>query len=317
MRRQLVALLALGLAAACRPSPVAPAAPTPPSPPTPVQPTEWPDHIHFGITPVLDVASLQQGNQPLCDELGRLLGTVVELQVSPSYGELGQLLARGEVAFARMSPLAYVVAKQTHPALRLLASMIADGDVDYAAYIVARADSDIQRVDDLRGRAFGFVDRTSASGYLYPLVYIWDRFGKPERFFSSVRFEGNHQALLRAVASGEVDAGATFSAALVTYGEVGLGSPFRIVAKTGRVPYDAFVAGPSLDEAQVASLQAALLGIDTRSARGRAVLGPLRHVNGFLPANDALYDPVRAVVTRATLHGTRVGPDHVSDDADP
>ncbi|MFH1808705.1 MAG: phosphate/phosphite/phosphonate ABC transporter substrate-binding protein [Pseudomonadota bacterium] len=306
------------LLAGCRPEPEVPGPPSPPSSPArPVKASEWPNQIQFGITPVLDLESLRRGNQALCDELGHLLGTEVKLVVSSNYGELGELLIQGQVTFARMSPLAYVVARTQYPSLRLVASMIADGSIDYAAYIVARADSDILRVDDLRGRSFGFVDVTSGSGYLYPLVYIWDRFGKPERFFSGVRFLGNHQALLRAVEEGHVDAGATFSAALVTYGQMGLGSPFRIVAKTGRIPYDAFVAGPALDDAQVAALQSALLGIDTRSPRGRKVLGPLRHINGFLPANDALYDTVRTVVTRATMHGTHVGPDQVSNDAGP
>ncbi len=284
---------------------------------TVIAPASWPAKIRLGLNPVLDRASLVAGYTPFVVELGRLLGTEVELVVSQSYGELGELLERGEVQFGQMSPLAYVVARQRLPGLRLLASQIAEGGASYSAYIVAGVDSDIFRAEDLRGRVMGFVDRSSASGYLYPLVHIWDRFGQPERFFSSVRFTGNHQALLRAVASGELDAGATFSAALVNYGNMGLGSPFRVVAKTGRIPYDAFVAGPELDEAQCAALRAALLGLDTRSARGRRVLGPLRLINGFLPGDDSLYDPVRKVLERAMLHGMQVGAEPGGEDAGP
>ena len=281
----------------------------------PLPVVQWPQRLRFGVTPVLDTDSLRRGNQPLCDEIGRLLGTQVQLVVSEQYGDLGGMLARGEVDFARFSPLAYVVAQNATPQLRIVASQIADSSTDYAAYIVSRSDSDIHRTEDLRGRSMGFVDPSSASGYLYPLVHVGDRFGAPERFFSRIEFLGNHENLLRAVASGRVDAGATFSAALATYGKMGLGSDFRIVAKTGRIPYDAFAAGPTLDEVQVKALQSALLGIDTRSPRGRRVLGALRHINGFLPGDDHLYDQVRVVLERATLHGTHIGTSKASEDA--
>jgi len=263
----------------------------------------WPEKVRYGITPVLDRERLLRGHQPLCDELGRMLGTKVELVVADSYADLGQRVERQDIAFGQFSPLAYVEARQAHPELRLIASMIAEGGTEYAGYIVARAESDIVRADDLRSRSFGFVDRVSASGYLFPLVYIWDHYGDPQQFFSSIRFFGNHDALLRAVASGEIDAGATFSAALVNSGRAGLGSPFRIVAKTGRVPYDAMVAGPALDDDQARALQTALLSIDTRSALGRRVLGPLRLANGFVPGDDQRYDSVRERLARAALFG--------------
>ncbi|MBN2357891.1 MAG: phosphate/phosphite/phosphonate ABC transporter substrate-binding protein [Deltaproteobacteria bacterium] len=266
----------------------------------------WPERVKYGITPVLDRERLERGHQPLCDELGRILGTRVELVVADSYANLGERVARREIAVGQFSPLAWVEAKAAFPELRLVASMIAEGGADYAGYIVARAESDIMRADDLRGHSFGFVDRSSASGYLFPLVYLWDRYGDPQSFFSSIHFLGNHDELLRAVASGEVDAGATFSAALVNSGRAGLGSPFRIVAKTGRVPYDAMAAGPALNDSQARALQAALLSIDTRSPRGRRVLGPLRLANGFVPGDDRRYQPVRERLARAALFGASI-----------
>lgn len=313
-----VVLLSLLSQLGCRDKPVA--APKPPladaQVPT-VHRAVWPERIRFGVTPVLDRDSMERGYGPLCQEIGRLLGTRVELFVAKSYSDLGEQVGRGSVEVGQFSPLAYVVAKQRYPHLKILGSQIAEGSTDYAAYIVTRADSDIQRPEDMAGRSFGFVDRASGSGYLYPLVYIWDRFGDPKRFFSQVYFLGNHQAMLREIAAGNVDAGATYSAALITYGQAGLGSPFRIVAKTGRIPFDAMASGPALNDAQNAALRSALLGINTRTARGRRVLGPLRHTNGFLPGNDAAYETIRQVVARAAMHGTDIGADAVGEDAGP
>lgn len=302
-------LLALLLAMACTPAPRSNAtAPTQPGPmPRPVESVAFPDHLHLGLAPVLTPESLAEGYGALCAELGRLLGTRVDLAVAGNYAELGDWVGRGEVQIAQLAPLLYVVAKEAHPGLRLLAAQIAEGGTDYAAYIVTSADSDVTHGEELRGRSFAFVDRTSASGYLYPLMYVWERYGDPAHFFSSVRFVGNHEELLREVATGRVDAGATFSGVLANYAGGGLGSAVRIVAKTGRVPYDAVVASPTLSEAQVAAVQSALLSIDTRSPRGRRALGPLRNVNGFLPGTDEHYDGVRTLLKRARQRGIEVG----------
>ena len=89
------------------------------------------------------------------------------------------------------------------------------------------------------------------------------------------------------------------------------------MAKTGRVPYDAMVAGPALDDEQARVLQAALLSIDTRSAQGRRVLGPLRLANGFVRGDDQRYDTVRERLARAALFGAAPASATAEPDAGP
>ena len=66
-----------------------------------------------------------------------------------------------------------------------------------------------------------------------------------------------------------------------------------ILAKTGRIPYDAVVASPRLDPVLVAKIREAILGLSTRMAEGRRVLGGPTNINGFVPADTSLYEEVR------------------------
>jgi phosphonate transport system substrate-binding protein len=74
---------------------------------------------------------------------------------------------------------------------------------------VARADSGITSVADMRGKGFGCGDPTSASGDLIPLVGIPQEGYPmaPGAYFADVMFTGGHEQTIVAVGNGDVDAG--------------------------------------------------------------------------------------------------------------
>ena len=72
-------------------------------------------------------------------------------------------------------------------------------------------------------------------------------------------------------------------------------TPFRILAKAGRIPYDAYCASSTLDPNFVEKLRDTLLGLSTRTEEGRQVLGGLTNINGFVVVGDDHYDEVRRV----------------------
>jgi phosphate/phosphite/phosphonate ABC transporter binding protein len=207
------------------------------------------------------------------------------------------MLLEGGVHFAELTPFVYIEAKKQNPDLILLATQIADGSKDYSAYLIVRDDSGIESLQQLRGRRFAFVDRQSASGYLYPLAYL-HKFGiDPATFFSTVVFTGNHETLAKMIQEGEVDGGAVASTILR-----GMESAepqkakLRILAKIGRIPYSAYIATPKLSPALVDQIRVLLLGLSTRDEEGRRVLsGRKTNINGFIGVKDEHYDDVRKV----------------------
>ena len=118
----------------------------------------------------------------------------------------------------------------------------------------------------------------------------------PTTYFEKVVYSGNHERLIDMVLGGEVDAGATYSAAYKLAGiEHSQGKRLKIIAKVGRIPSDAYCASPRLDQQLIEQIRDALLRLSTRQEVGRQVLSGLTGINGFVSVGDAHYDDVRRV----------------------
>jgi ABC-type phosphate/phosphonate transport system substrate-binding protein len=76
----------------------------------------------------------------------------------------------------------------------------------YYGCVMTRADSGIDRLEDLIGRSFGFSDETSTSGHIFPRALL-QRAGVS---LGHVLYAGGHPNVVQAVRDGKVDGGATF-----------------------------------------------------------------------------------------------------------
>ena len=78
--------------------------------------------------------------------------------------------------------------------------------------MVARADSGIKTLADMKGKKLGFADPDSTSGYLVPSVTLPKDIGMPvKEFFSETGFGGGHEQLVLEVLKGTFDAGTTWA----------------------------------------------------------------------------------------------------------
>ncbi len=275
--------------------------PPPAAPPTLQVPLaagggEKPATLVVGLTPYMSAGDMRREFEPLVEFLGRAVGLPVRLEIAQSYAEVSELISTHRVHVSMLSPFAYVRAKSMDPGLVLLATQIADGASTYIGYIVVRDQPGYDTVQDLKGKRFLFVDRASASGYLYPLAYLRGLGIEPERFFKSIAFAGNHNQVMDDILAGRADGGAVASTVYrMVRTENTEGKKLKLLAKTGRIPYDAYCASPHLDQALIEKLRAALLGLSTRSEEGRRVLSGLTSINGFVAVGDDHYDEVRRV----------------------
>ena len=117
----------------------------------------------------------------------------------------------------------------------------------------------------------------------------------PKTFFREVAFSGAHDASMRALLNGHVDAIASFDLAREQY----LADPAereRItwVAETEPIHEAGIAARAGLDPATFARVRAALLQI--RGPAYAPLLKRLYEIDGFAPADDHDYDPVRAAM---------------------
>lgn len=298
--RAAVALFVLSLAA-CRarapePSPSLLVAKDAADPLRAVAAEEMPRPLRLGLIPVFRPNEMVEAYAPLAAYLGSELGTVVEVTIDESYEKMVERVAAGGVEVVQLSPLAYVWAKAEAPALDLLATNISDGSSTYSGFLLVRSDSGIDTLEALRGKKIGFVDERSASGYLYAYAFFLDHGIDPSQFFSAQAMTGRHDLVVSGLVEGKFDVAATFAGALYNAEKNGTNiDNLEIIAKTGRIPYDAWCARGDLPASVRLRIQNALLALSSRTREGREKLAPLQSINAFTRTEDSAYDEIRHV----------------------
>jgi phosphonate transport system substrate-binding protein len=254
--------------------------------------------LHLVLTPSQKPTNLMDAGEEFGRLLGRLSGMPVRVTVAADYAAVIEALRNRTADLAFVHPVGYVLASREAGA-RILVKNRWHGKTTFTSRIYVRKDSGIGRLEDLRGRTIAFVDPTSSSGYTYPMVLLIQRGlvknRDPRTFFRDVVFAGAHDAAFRALLNGHVDAIASFDMAREQY----LSDPAereRIawVAETPPIPEAGIAAREGIDPIVLSRLREALLQI--KAPEHAALLKRLYDIDGFEPAEDRDYDPVRAAV---------------------
>src|SRR5213594_467740 len=254
--------------------------------------------LHLVLTPSQKPTDLLAVGEEFGQALGKLYGAPVRVTVASDYAAVIEALRNRTADLAFVHPVGYVLASREAKA-RIVAKNLWHGKSTFTSRIYVRKESGFKSLEELRGRTMAFIDPASSSGYTYPMVLLIQRGlvknRDPKTFFREVMFAGAHDAAMRALVNGHVDAVASFDLAREQY----LTDPAerdRIVwiAETPEIPEAGIAARDGLDPAVFAKVRAALLQI---KAPGHAdLLKRLYEIDGFAPADDRDYDPVRAAV---------------------
>lgn len=123
-------------------------------------------------------------------------------------GLLGGTLDYAELGASGYAKIYLAKADAVEP---ILTTVQTDGSTGYHSIMVARKDSGITKLEELKGKKLGFADPDSTSGYLVPLVTLPEAIGAPiKEFFGETGFGGGHENLVLEVVKGNFDAGTTF-----------------------------------------------------------------------------------------------------------
>lgn len=254
--------------------------------------------LHLVLTPSQKPTDLLASGEEFAQVLGKLVGVPVRVTVASDYAAVIEALRNRTADLAFVHPVGYVLASREARAV-IVARNLWHGKSTFTARFYVRRDSGIASVEALRGKTIAFVDPASSSGYTYPMVLLIQKGlvtkGDPRTFFKDVVFSGAHDASMRALLNGHVDAIASFDMAREQY----LKDPAErervvAVAETPAIPEAGIAARDGLDPAMFAKVRAALLQI--RAPAHAALLKRLYDIDGFEAAEDRDYDPVRAAV---------------------
>ncbi|MCY1712719.1 phosphate/phosphite/phosphonate ABC transporter substrate-binding protein [Caproiciproducens galactitolivorans] len=244
------------------------------------------NEIIFGVNPFVEPERIKKTYVPILERVCSSIGLKCRTLIVRNYDALSESVAKGIIDIGWFSPFAYVNAHQKCGANVLITPKV-NGRCSYNGYIIARKDGRVHSLNDLPGKTFAYVDEKSASGYLYARDMMKQNHMNPDTIFEKVVFLGNHNNVVNAVLSGEVDAGATYDEIYDQARADGLFTDeISIVARTEEIPKDALAARKDFPQALADQLSTAFVefkdysGIDTT-------------VQGFIKNTDQAYDIIR------------------------
>jgi phosphate/phosphite/phosphonate ABC transporter binding protein len=257
--------------------------------------------LKFGFTPVLGKAEMHAEFDPFAAYLSDAIGQKVVLYVAKDYGDLRTQMEAGTVDIGSFSPFAYVDATRGGK-IRIIAQSIIDGTTTYRCIIVARKDSGLKTVTDLKGKRFAFVDPKSASGYVYPRAMLMEKGFDSKTYFAETIFAGDHNKVIAAVLERRVDAGAIYEGALAIAKANGVPTENLVtLASTDPIPHDAIAVRTGLDDALAKKIQTALVDMDKTEAGRRVIAASKKKLTGHVVAEDSLFDVVRRTAKTAGM----------------
>ncbi|PDT46844.1 phosphonate ABC transporter substrate-binding protein [Sinorhizobium fredii] len=170
--------------------------------------------FRIGIMGGENEADRLRNYQCLVDQLPAAIGVEkVSLFPAADYDGVIQGLLGGTLDYAELGASGYakIYLAKADAVEPILTTVQTDGATGYHSIMVARKDSGITNLEDLRGKKLGFADPDSTSGYLVPLVTLPETIGAPvKEYFGETGFGGGHENLVLEVLKGTFDAGTTF-----------------------------------------------------------------------------------------------------------
>ncbi|MBT9609090.1 MAG: putative selenate ABC transporter substrate-binding protein [Aquabacterium sp.] len=165
------------------------------------------DLIRVSGIPDENPTELSRKYQPMVDMLQKQLGVKVVYVPVIDYGAAVSALAAGKVDFAWLGGFTHVQAKVLAGAKPVV---MRDIDREFQSVFIANTAAGIHKPEELRGKSFAFGSKSSTSGHLFPRHFLSTQFhiDADKDFAGAPLYSGAHDATVKMVESGKVQAGA-------------------------------------------------------------------------------------------------------------
>jgi phosphonate transport system substrate-binding protein len=166
---------------------------------------QYPELV-FAVIPEENASGTVDRYTPFVNYLTKEIGAKVTLRIANDYAAVIEGQRAGNIQIAYYGPASFsrarIIGVKTDA---FVIDVNSDGSKGYYSVFYVLAKSPYQKIEDLKGKAMGFVDPNSTSGNNMPR-FVLDRMGvDPETFFSKTIFAGSRENAVLALAQGTVD----------------------------------------------------------------------------------------------------------------
>ena len=222
-------------------------------------------------------------------------------------------MSSGQVDVGIMPPAAYVQAKDMDAAEAILTSQLGDYDQEsglplkdkltntFKGEVLVKADSDMTKLTDLKGKNIATLSPNSASGYIYPVAELKDA-GVDPTADAKMTTVNDIPSEITAVLNGQMDAAFVFEGArnvfASKFSDNDLMKDLKVLYLTeGDIPNDAIAVQPDMDKELKAKIKKVFLGMKD-DKEGKEAMALWSH-QGYEKAADSAYDTIREYTKKA------------------
>jgi phosphonate transport system substrate-binding protein len=224
-------------------------------------------------------------------------GYIVKAVVVQNYAAVGEGMGAKNIDIGWVGPLDYVISNKKFGVYPITGS-VRRNTLGYKAFVVARTDSGIKTLADLKGKTVCLGDAISASSNLYPSGALAAAGLKAGSDYT-VRNISNQSAIAIAVQEKGCDAGAFYDDARtnkeVTDKYPNVLKDTQIIYTTELIPADPQIVRKDLNAAQVKKIYDAMIKL-SNDPNGKQYLKDLFTIDGLASVNDASYEGLRKVI---------------------
>lgn len=269
--------------------------------------------LQVQFVPTNNDGTMEAKAKPFAEYLTEKLGVEVNVTLATDYSTIVEAMESGQVDLGIMPPAAYVQARDLGAAKALLTSVLGGynretGEPEegltrgtFKAEILVRADSDIQTLEDLKGKKIATLSPTSASGYIYPVAEM-KNIGIDPVTECTLTTVNDIPSEITAVLNGQQDACFVFEGARHVFKKAfpdnDLTQELKVLyLSEGNIPNDAIAVSQDMDE----ELQNKIVEVFTNMAndeQGKEAMSMWSHI-GYEKADEKAYDTVKAYTEKA------------------
>ncbi len=161
------------------------------------------------ITTIPEEAATEQIRKftPLAQYLEKKLGLKVEFTPVTDYPAAVESLVNKKVDLAWLGGFTFVQANIRAKG-KIVPIAQREEDTKFQSVFIAKTDSGIKKLEDMKGKQVSFGSASSTSGHLMPRSFLLQAKIDPEKDFKRIAYSGAHDATIASVVSGKVDAAA-------------------------------------------------------------------------------------------------------------
>jgi phosphonate transport system substrate-binding protein len=163
----------------------------------------------FRVTTIPEEVATEQVRKftPLAAYLEKKLGMKVEFTPVSDYPAAVEALVNKKVELVWFGGFTHVQA-QLRSGGKIVPIAQREEDTKFQSVFIAKTDSGIKALADLKGKQISFGSQSSTSGHLMPRHFLLQAQLNPEKDFKRIAYSGAHDATIASVVSGKVDAAA-------------------------------------------------------------------------------------------------------------